>query len=323
MPGSTPRTPLAPHDGRQLGRRRHGVQAAVARAVVRLEDGELAVEPEDRGRHHGDVEPHRRVVEQVARREVVDAVDDHVVAVDDLHDVGGVQADGVLDDLDVRVERGDRRLGRVDLRRADRLRRVDDLALQVGEVDLVVVDDAERADARGGEVERGRGAEPAGAEQQHLGVEQLGLALGADLGEQDVAAVALLLLGGQHLGDLDLVAAVLPQRDPARHRAHVGEAEQLGQRVRGERGALTGGAVEDDRLVAVGHRGVDPGLEVPARHVDRARDVAAVPLLGLAHVDQRDPVPEVLGDLGGVDLADLLLDLPDDLGSGRAHVNSS
>ena len=75
-------------------------------------------------------------------------------------------------------------LGRVDLRTPDAVGRVDDLALQVGEVDDVVVDDAERADAGGGEVERGRRAEAAGAEQQHLGVEQLLLALGADLGER-------------------------------------------------------------------------------------------------------------------------------------------
>jgi hypothetical protein len=200
---------------------------------------------------------------------------------------------------------------------------VDDLALQVGEVDDVVVDDAERPHARRGEVERGRRAEAAGAQQQHLRVEQLGLALGPDLGEQDVAPVALLLLGREDLRDLDLVAAVLPQGDAARHRAHVAEAEQLRERVGGERGALARRAVEDDRLVAVGHVRVDARLQVPARDVHGARDVAAVPLLRLAHVDQGDPVAEVLGDLGGVDLLDLLLDLPDDLGSGRAHVNSS
>ena len=69
-----------------------------------------------------------------------------------------------------------------------RLGRVDHLALEVREVDDVVVDDAERADAGGREVERGRRAEAAGAEQQDLRVEQLLLALGADLGEQQVAA---------------------------------------------------------------------------------------------------------------------------------------
>ena len=101
----------------------------------------------------------------------------------------------VLHDVHVGVERLDRTLGRVDLRYADARRRVDDLALEVRDVDHVVVDDAERADARRREVERGRRAEPAGAEQQHLRVEQLALAVLADLRQEEVARVALALVG--------------------------------------------------------------------------------------------------------------------------------
>ena len=165
----------------------------------------------------------------------------------------------VLDDVHVGVQRVDRLLGGVDLRHADAVGRVDHLALQVGEVDDVVVDDPERADAGGREVQRGRRAEPAGAEQQHLRVEQLLLALGADLGDQHVARVALALLGGERARDLDLVAAVLPQRDPAGHRAR--RARSRGPRSacarrrpsgcrRRSRGSRCGGAVGDDALDA-------------------------------------------------------------------------
>ena len=42
----------------------------------------------------------------------------------------------------------------------------------------------------GGEVERGRGAQAAGADDQGMGAEQLFLALDADLRQQDVPAVA-------------------------------------------------------------------------------------------------------------------------------------
>ena len=80
---------------------------------------------------------------------------------------------------------------------ADPLGRMDHLALEVGHVDHIVVDDPERADPGCGEVQRGRRAKAAGAEQQHLGVKQLLLALRADLGQQQVAGVALALLGGQ------------------------------------------------------------------------------------------------------------------------------
>ena len=88
-------------------------------------------------------------------------------------------------------------LRRFDLALADPVGGVDDLALEVAEVDDVEVDDADRPDAGGREVERSRRAEPAGADEQRLRAEQRGLALRADLGDQQVAAVALLLLGGE------------------------------------------------------------------------------------------------------------------------------
>ena len=104
------------------------------------------------------------------------------------------------DHVDVGVEQRQRLLGRVDLAIADAIHVVQDLALQVRLVDDVHVDDADRADAGRREVHRRRRAEPAGAEQQHLGVEQLELALLAHLGQQEVALVAVALLGGQRAG---------------------------------------------------------------------------------------------------------------------------
>ena len=145
--------------------------------------------------HDRDAELHRRVVDEEAGREVVGAVDDDVVAVEDRQHVVGAEPDVVGDDVDVGVEQGERLLGRVDLAIADAVDVVEDLALEVRLVDDVHVDDAERADAGGREVERGRRAEPAGAEQQHLGVEQLLLALVADLGQEQVALVPVALLG--------------------------------------------------------------------------------------------------------------------------------
>src|SRR3990172_7762823 len=52
-----------------------------------------------------------------------------------------------------------------------------------------------RADARGGQIERGRRAEPAHADQQHLRVEQLALSDAAHLRHDDVARVARHLVG--------------------------------------------------------------------------------------------------------------------------------
>ena len=229
--------------------------------------------------------------------------------------------DRVLANGDVRVEVVDRPLGAVDLRRADRGGRVDDLALQVGDVDHIVVDEADRAHAGRGEVERGRRAQATGAQQQHLGVEQLLLALGADLGEQEVARVALALLGRERARDLDGVAAVLPERVAAGHRLDALVAELLLKRLGGKRRAVARGAVEDHALGAIGGSTLDPGLQVTAGDELRARDVPGVPLVALAHVDDHDAVgAEDLADRGGVDLVDLGLDLLDVLGAGGAHL---
>src|SRR3954469_22612867 len=95
-------------------------------------------------------------------------------------------------------------------------------------------DEPYRPAARAREVERRRRAEPSGAEQQHLRVEQLELALHADLRQQDVAAVAILLVGVERTRRLYVEAAVLPERDAAGHRGHVVVAEQRLKRVGGE-----------------------------------------------------------------------------------------
>ena len=62
----------------------------------------------------------------------------------------------VGDDLDLRVERVDRLPRRLDLALPHPVGRVDDLALEVARVDDVEVDDADRPDAGGGEVQQGR-----------------------------------------------------------------------------------------------------------------------------------------------------------------------
>jgi len=138
----------------ELGRRRLREQAAVARPFMRLEDGDLPLEPVDRAVHDRNVAPDRCVVHEVPRREVVGAVDDQVPAgVEDPVDVLGGEALAVGDHVHVGVERADRPLRRIHLRRAERVERVHDLALQVRLVDDVGVDDPERADTGRREVE--------------------------------------------------------------------------------------------------------------------------------------------------------------------------
>ena len=142
-------------------------------------------------------EQHAGVVDQVARLEVVCAVGDDVVVLEDLERVGAGEHGVVLHDVHEGVQALEHDLGGVDLELADGGGGVDDLALQVAGVDGVEVDQAERADAGGGEIECERRAQAAGADAQDLGGLQLLLAFHADFGQDQVARVARDLFVGK------------------------------------------------------------------------------------------------------------------------------
>ena len=216
----------------------------------------------------------------------------------------------------------DRLLGRVDLRDAAPLALVDHLTLKVRQVVVDVSPETERGHPGCWQVQGGRRAEPSRSEEQHLGVEQLLLALEADLCEQQVARVALALLGGQRAWHIDLVPAVLPQRDPAGHRLDVLVAQILDQRPRRVRRAVARRAVQDHVAGAVRDRALDPRFEIAARHVLGAGDVTLGELLGLADVDDRRAVVHLLVHGRRIDLVDPVLDLAKKLCSRRTHLET-
>ncbi len=95
------------------------------------------------------------------------------------------------------IERGELFRGGVELLAADVFGGVDDLALQVAGVDDVEVDQAEGADAGGGEIEGERRAEAAGADAEDARGFELLLALHAHFGQDEVARVAGEVVGGE------------------------------------------------------------------------------------------------------------------------------
>ena len=137
------------------------------------------------------------VVEQVARREVVGPVDDDVPPGEQLHRVRARQRRPVRDDLDVGVEGLHGATDRVHLRLADSRRRVDDLALQVGDVHDVVVDDPETSHPRSRQVEGRGGTECARSHEQDASRTDALLPGHAHLGDEHIAAVAAPLRSGQ------------------------------------------------------------------------------------------------------------------------------
>ena len=108
-----------------------------------------------------------------------------------------------------------------------------------------------------------------------------------DLGQQEVALVAVALGRGQGLGSRPGSAVVLPLVEPADQRLHVGVAEVLHGLGREGR-PHPAGAVDDDRARLVGQLALDLELEVAPGQVDGVGDGALLVLVGLADVEERD-----------------------------------
>ena len=101
-------------------------------------------------------------------------------------------------DLDMWIEAADGGSCTVNLAAADVGGRVNHLPLEVGQCDLVVVDDADGADARGREIEQHRRAQAAGSHHQHTRALERSLPRPADLAQDDMAGIAFKLLRAEH-----------------------------------------------------------------------------------------------------------------------------
>ncbi len=98
---------------------------------------------------------HAGIVDEIARGEAVGAVDDHVVVAEDALDVAGDQLLFMRDHAQRRVQRAEPRLRGNGLAAADLVGAEQDLPLQVGQLDAVVIDEADGAHAGRGQVQRG------------------------------------------------------------------------------------------------------------------------------------------------------------------------
>src|SRR5688572_2577007 len=102
----------------------------------------------------------------------------------------------------------------VDLRPTNSVDAVKDLALQIGCVDLIEIDDRERSYACRSQIKRHRRSEPPRTNDRHLGVEELTLALLSHLGKYEMACITLTLFGGQwRIGHLDRITLITPALD--------------------------------------------------------------------------------------------------------------
>ena len=184
--------------GRNQSRRgRFGIQAAVARAAGSAENRDLALEAEDRAVNVGLAEQHAGIVHQIARGEIVRAVDDDVVVLEKIERVLAGQARFVRVDLNFRIQIAQMVGGRFDFGTAHVAGAEQHLALQVREIHGIEIHEADAAHARRGQIKAERRAESSGADAQHLGLLELELPLHAHFRHDQMAAVAQDLFFGK------------------------------------------------------------------------------------------------------------------------------
>src|SRR5258707_8902588 len=137
---------------------------------------------------------HAGAVHRMARREVVRAVENDITVRDNL--LQFLLLKFLRKNLNVNfgIECREGFFRRLDFLRTDGVRAIENLALEVGEIDLVGIRDDQAPKAARREVERRRAAEAAGADDQRRRGAQPLLPYHPDLGEKDVAAVAEELL---------------------------------------------------------------------------------------------------------------------------------
>ena len=138
-----------------------------------------------------------RGVDGVAGGEGVRAVDHEVLALDERGRVVRDDPHAVGLDHDVRVEEAQLGRGALRLGHADVRREVQQLAVEVGQLDRVVVEDAEPPDARARQVQRHGGAERARADHEHARLAHGRLLGEPPLGQRELAPVALELGVGE------------------------------------------------------------------------------------------------------------------------------
>src|SRR5579883_549027 len=131
----------------QSGRGRFGIETAVARAIGRAKNRDLALETEDRAIDVLLTEQNARVIHKVARGEIISAVHDEVVVFEEFKRVAAFEFGFIGFNFDVGVETRKTILCRKRFWSAHILCAESDLALQVCGIDDVKIDKAKFADA--------------------------------------------------------------------------------------------------------------------------------------------------------------------------------
>jgi hypothetical protein len=147
----------------------------------------------DGRRHQRQREDHAGVVDQITRRQAVGAIQHQVVLAEQLAHVGCLELGAVCNDADGRVQRCEALRAGIRLGSAELAGVEQHLALQVGQLDAVAVEESQRSAAGRRQIQGRGGAEAAGPDDEHARRLELLLASRPDLEKRQVTLVALAL----------------------------------------------------------------------------------------------------------------------------------
>ena len=175
-------------------------EAAITWLVVfpSAEQSNLDLELRGRGRNQRTLKVYASLVDEQSGGEIIGAVDDEVVVLQQTCCIAAIDPDRLLADLDKRVERAGEFGCSLRFRLAALVVTIDQLPLQVRALDLIVVDDRQPADAGCGKC-RGYGtADRSGTHDRDPSSLEAMLADSSDLGKNDLPSVTIEFLVAQH-----------------------------------------------------------------------------------------------------------------------------
>ena len=176
------------------------IAGSVGARLVRADRGQRTIEGADR---RGDERLPREIAgvgHEVTGGEIIGAVRHDVVSRYQIDCVRGAQPQMVCLDINQRIEPYHRISGGFDLGPANVGRCENDLALQVRQRHVVVVDHAKRADTGGRQIEQYRRTQSAGADDQHAGGLQFRLPRPSHFAQDDVTGIPFEFFGSKHRG---------------------------------------------------------------------------------------------------------------------------
>ena len=171
--------------------------AAVARPLARNVRHELPLEADNACMGERLLRHHASVIDQELRREIVGAVDNKIVILDEVEDVVAGDEGMVSNDLYIGVHRFHRLFRGLHFGLAHIGRSMDNLTLQIRKVHHVGVGNSDGAYTCCGKVHGDRSPETTCTNHENLRVQKLLLALRAHLFQDDVAGIALQLFVGK------------------------------------------------------------------------------------------------------------------------------